>query len=202
MEANARGKPFGTRQFSIWSATGAAASAFAAPPTGGTAGGQAVTASRVLSSERTQFTHQANTPQTPYSILAYCLGTTLTGVSNAPAQWSNRGHAINSCPVAMKWANLHVLVQNNCSLGSSIVTDDIAFTPPNWNSGSGADWGDNGASECFLCTDGFMTAVPPYTVTVSAGLNGTGTNNVNYSSEPPDVEITIVMKQYRLRTVC
>lgn len=47
-----------------------------------------------------------------------------------------------------------------------------------------------------------MTAVPPYTVTVSAGLNGTGTNNVNYSSEPPDVEITIVMKQYRLRTVC
>jgi hypothetical protein len=112
-----------------------------------------------------------------YSVLTYCLGTTILGVSNTTAQWTVNGHAINSCPVAMKAATLSWPSTENCPLGSgNVIGGGISFAPPNWLSGYGADWSTGAEALCYDCSsDGIMVSVPAYSVTVSASLRGTGT---------------------------
>lgn len=158
-----------------------------------------IAVSQVRSTQRS-----AQTPagQSPYSILQYCLGTSLFGVSNTIANWSVSGHAINSCPVAIRSGLIQINSSINCPYGTSSSIGSVDLAPLQLNSGSGFDWGARGTADCFDCTDGIMTATPAYSETVSAGLDGTGTNNVVYRSEPPDTEVTIPMKQFPRNTPC
>jgi hypothetical protein len=87
----------------------------------------------------------------------------------------------------------------NCPLGPGhLTTGKIICAPPTWQSGYGSDWYGGGNTVCFVCdnNEGIMVDTPSYSVTVSAYLDGIGTNRVVYHSAPPDVQITIPIKQF------
>lgn len=138
---------------------------------------------------------------TPYVGSNDCLGTSLLGSTPAIAEWSVNGKATNGCPVAMRAADVYVTATMECPLGNQTNTQPEYLTPPNWSNTGTISWGMTDAAYCFDCTNGQMSWVPPYSVSITATVYGTGTDNRSYYSAQAG-PTTIQMRQFPLKSPC
>ena len=100
----------------------------------------------------------------------------------------------------MRSATVRLTITMNCPLGNLSANQSYLLAPPDWPNTIVKQWTVAGQALCFSCVDGEVVG-PPYTLTVSATVQGEGTDYRLYNSGGP-VSVNFPMRQFPPHTPC